>query len=496
MTARGSVPLEVEQSPRRANSALPLVLSMASLAVSVLCLALIAREPEHRDNHGLSQGPNLTETRFRESPRHGSTTPRPSHQTPPRNEDVFGARLFPGSNSYVYYDDENTDNTGTVAATVHGNLLVIGKVVEVDGTPNETPIDLPPPPPPPSWGTETHRDVYTSTSSSDVSRGTCALGLLQAGLKTFTKCEGCSLERFEAERGKCCGYPAKCVQPITELGCSRKFDEATCINSGCTWQAQAVQVSSAYEEYYTKCVVADGADGAWVSYSELDLDGGDVILEYRKRQVKIYEEGGGASRSDMDKPSYFLPTQLDLPPFEYHIFSSTGQPMGIDPTHQESNNPYKKKLTEAPGAPATFLFRAINDPVPITDPEPSLKATLEYTKSPEGYPMHLLQTENAVEYHANEENRPIVLTTPVKGVVSGTASWIVGGTLFRIAPSSLKKLVDVNAPSSSASCQNRVQSAVQCFETQNHALCIAELASSAYKTCCKLLYTHNIHIEC
>lgn len=452
---------------------------MASLAVSVLCLALIARQPEHHhENQNLHE-----KIVYRDS-----KNAEPSLPPPPKNGDMYGARLFPGAHTHVYQDNQNVNNTGLVAATVHGNLIVLGKVIEVDGIPNEVPIDLPPPPPPPSWGTETHRDTYSSSDH----RGKCALGLLKEGLKTYTKCEGCALQKFESERKTCCAHPAKCMRPNTTLGCSRKFDEVTCSNTGCEWKAEPVLVSSAYEQYYTQCVVAANNVGDWVSYTELDAN--SVNLVYRKRQHMLYETMGASARSEMDKPSYFLSTQLELPPFEYHIFSSAGLPLGIE--NSQSSNPYKKNLSDSSATPATFLFQAINDPVPITDPEPSLKVMLEYTKSLDGYPMHLLQTEEAVEYHQNAQNRPIVLTSPAKGVVSGTASWTSGGKSWRIAPSSVKKMVNENAPDSPEICEERVQHAVECFETRTHALCIAELASSTYKRCCKLLYENNIYVEC
>ena len=174
---------------------------------------------------------------------------------------------------------------------------------------------------------------------------------------------------------------------------------------GLQWNAEAVEVSSAFETYYTRCRMPPVVGGLWESYSE--LDDGTTTAVFRKRQVDLYERHGLDARKEMDRPSYFLREDMNLPNFEYKLFTEEGRAVGA----LAGNNPHRSELSDGVEA-SVFFFRAVDVPVPVTTAFSSTRAIIHLRDSPSGFPMYLTDTGDAVEF--SQTPREITLDVPVR----------------------------------------------------------------------------------
>ena len=220
VVAAGLLRVNSSRRPQRRSS---LTFRTASSTVSELisafssCDCAVARMPEH--HHG-------RETVVRVETKHEEVSSKNSY---PKPADFYDARLFPGAKHHVYYESENETSLGPIAATVHGNIMVLGKVIEVTPSDQRVSATHSGTSAPPSWGEIEHRDRFDGTRGV----GMCALGLLNPGIKVHVRCTACTVEDFDSRRAMCCARPQKCARPPSHVSCARKFDEKTCEDSGC-----------------------------------------------------------------------------------------------------------------------------------------------------------------------------------------------------------------------------------------------------------------------
>lgn len=481
--SRSSKPQEALKVPGRPDPTAAILLSVVSLAVSIVALALVARMPDHH-----------SETTTRLETTRVVTEETATSSAPPR--ELYGVHLIP-SGVHVYSHDGSNQENSNVAAVVHGDLLVVGNVIELSPETETSTPAAPAPAQESSWGAQVgHRDKHSSQGSG-TGTGTCAQNLLKPGLVSYIRCTSCNKQKFNSKRAECCFNPQACVIPQQDFECHRRFDEATCVNAGCMWDPDnPVQVNSGFEAYTTKCKVNnDPSLETWMTYTvpEPPEDASSIGV-YRERQIKLYDQHGSAgARAMMDRPSYFLEINLDLPQFQYRIFSESGKPLGA--SEPDAANANLKNLDKDTVPAAGFYISVVDDAIDVSSQDPAMKATIKYAQSPANFDMHVNSQYNRAEY--SSQPTQLELKNPAMGRLPGTAKWEDSNDkVWRVAPASVARLVNLEETTVPTECTKKVNHIVACFETKNHALCAAELASNAYQECCYLLYENNIHISC
>ena len=242
-----SVPQEAGRDHRRPDHSLPIVLSVISLVVSVFALAFVARTPEHSVSTRTQ-----VETKILDH-----ETKTPLFSVP---KELYGVHLIPSQETHTYTDSESSSDgkvaDSNVAAIVHGNLIVVGDVIKVSANQPSPQASVTHSSAFSEWhgGADSHKDSYGSNSI-----GTCAVGLVDNGIRTYTRCTGCTRNEFLSERGMCCLRPRDCIRE-TEYSCSLKNTEEKCESANCEWTEDGEKlINSGFDSYYSKCSTISNA---------------------------------------------------------------------------------------------------------------------------------------------------------------------------------------------------------------------------------------------